>query len=186
MAAEKIVNPADLFKDADPAPEKPARPIPEAELTSDQRRIRQLEDQLAKVEGKKDVEGELVFPEENPENIIIHFLEDGFTANGRIWMRGDEVEFTPGSQAYEDTKDRNGKSWLDYRDDEFGQVDKFGKIMFRKGLWPGKTYRDGKFETLGSLDKDGTTVPFPSEAELTAAEQAERARKRAAPTFPKM
>ncbi len=185
MATQKIVNPADLFDDEAPGAQA-QRPVPEAELTPEQRRIRQLEDQLAKVEGKKDREGELVFPEENDENIVIHFLEDGFTALGVIWMRGQELEFTPGSQAYEDTKDRNGKSWLDYRNDEFGQVDKFGKIMFRSGLWPGKSYRDGKFETLGSLSKDGSFVPPPSEDELTAADNAARARKRAAPSFPKM
>src|SRR5436190_22180631 len=65
-------------------PQQPAdhRPVPEAELTPDQRRIRDLEDRLAKELGRKDPDLQLAAPAEPGAagNIIIHFLEDGFTA----------------------------------------------------------------------------------------------------------
>jgi hypothetical protein len=166
-------------------PGAPARPAPDSDLTADQLRIRELEDRLAKSEGQKDPEPQLVAADPgSDQNILIHFLEDGFTALGQVWMRGQELEFTPGSPAYNDTIDREGKSWLDYRDREFDQVDKWGKIMFRKGPWPGKSFKDATFVALKSLSGAGT-VPVPTEDELTAAEQRERSRRRAAPTFPK-
>lgn len=188
-----VVNPLD---DDEPEAEKPkaekktsSRPVPETQLTPDQLRIRDLEDQLAKAQGNKDVEPTYEEPA-NPgseENILIHFLEDGFTALGQVWFKGQEIEFTPGSQAYEDTKDRNGKTWLDLRNDEFAQVDRYGKIMFRSGPWPGKDYAAaaGSFAKLKALSGDGV-VAGPSEAELYKAAEMERARRRAAPTLPKL
>jgi hypothetical protein len=164
---------------------EPTRPASDTELTSDQLRIRELEHRLALSEGKKDVEGTLVAPEPGGENIVLHFLEDGLTALGQVWLRGQELEFTRGSQAYQDTQDRNGVSWLALVDDEFGQVSKWGRVMFRRGPWPGKTYRDGTYEVLGQVGGSGT-VPVPTAAELTAAEDAERGRRRAAPTFPRI
>ncbi len=183
-----LVNPLDKKPVGKSLAEALVPPKPEAELTADQKRIRELEDQLAQSQGKKELETVLE-PLANPgseENIIIHFLEDGFTALGQVFYRGMELEFEPGSQAYEDTKDRFGKSWLDMRNDEFEQVDRFGKIMFRVGLWPGqKGYKGGKFAALKSLGGDGR-VEAPSDGELTAAEEAERRRARIAPTIPKM
>lgn len=182
--------PAPDAGDADPwaslrKPAAPQRPAPDSELTADQLRIRDLEHRLAKSEGQKDPEPELVVADPaSDKNILIHFLEDGFTALGQVWMRGQELEFTPGSAAYRDTIDRDGKSWLDYRHHEFDQVDKWGKIMFRKGPWPGKSFKDAKFEPLKSLSGEGS-VPAPTEEELTTAEKRERSRRRAAPTFPK-
>lgn len=167
-------------------PSAPTRPIPDSELTAEQLRIRELEDRLAKSEGQKDPQPEMVMAEQgSKDNILIHILEDGFTALGQVWMRGQELEFTPGSPAYQDTIDRDGKSWLDYRNHEFDQVDKWGKIMFRNGPWPGKSFKDAKFEQLKSLSGNGT-VPAPTEEELAAAEERERSRRRAAPTFPRM
>lgn len=171
-------------------PPVPMRPVPESQLNPEQRRIRDLENQLALERGKKEPEIELAEPTRPGanENILIHFLEDGFTALGQIWRRGQELEFEPNSPAYQDTVDRFGWSWLELRLDEFQQVDRYGKVMFRVGPWPGKTYAEvaklATFEPLKSL-KEGTSPPqAPTEEELQAAERAELKRRRAAPRLP--
>lgn len=159
---------------ADPEPlAVPAEPV----LTAEQREIKNLRDQLAKMSGKKDVlptVDELSRPGDDG-NILIHFLEDGFSALGKVWYRGQELEFEVGSQAYKDTFNRNGVSWLDFRHDEFGQVDRFGKIMFRSGPWPGKTYAAGTYEPLKEIGGSGS-VKQPSAAEIEAAEKARKLR----------
>src|SRR4030095_14516894 len=119
------------------------------------------------------------------ENIIIHILEDGFTVLGKVFYRGDELEFIPGSQAYNDTKDRNGVSWLDVGlEDEYAQVDKWGKIMFRRGPWPGKGYAAGagRYAKMRGVSGDGH-VTGPSEEQLTALDEAARKARRLAPTI---
>lgn len=164
----------------------PMRPKPERELTPDQRRIRDLEDRLAKEMGGKDPDQELESPLPDGENILIHFLEDGFTALGRVWFRGQELEFTAGSGAYADTCDRYGRSWLELADREFDQVEKYGRVMFRRGPWPGKSYVDAAkvpFEKLRPLKGDGT-ITGPGPQELEAAARAEQRRGRAAPRLP--
>jgi hypothetical protein len=161
------------------------RPVPESELTPEQLRIRHLEDQLAREMGKKDPAVEYEPPTDSGENILIHFLEDGMTANGQVWYRGQELEFVPGSQTYRDTFDRNGNSWLDLRNNEFAQVDKYKKIMFRSGPWPGRSIVDaaGLIKPLKSLNGD-QAVPPPTTQELEAAAAAEAKRRRAAPRLP--
>jgi hypothetical protein len=160
----------------DLAPEK-------VEMTPEQEEIKYLKDQLAKMAGKKDVEPQvekLARPGDDG-NILIHFLEDGLTLLGKVWYRGEELEFEVGSQAYKDTFNRRGETWLDLRNDEFGQVDRWGKIMFRSGRWPGKTYADGTFEALRLEKGDGSVKP-PTATELAAAEKARQ--RRAAPRLP--
>lgn len=73
-------------------------------------------------------------------SILIHVLEDGFTAHGQVWYRGQELEYVVGEQAYEDTKGRNGASWLSW--DDQTQMRRWGREMFRRGPWPGSAYED--------------------------------------------
>lgn len=79
-------------------------------------------------------------PDPEPETIHIHILEDGLTAHGRVWYRGQELEYTVGSGLYKATQDRNGRSWLDL--DDRAQMQRFGRVMFRHGPWPGADYED--------------------------------------------
>lgn len=165
------------------------RPVPESELTPEQQRIRDLENQLAQERGRKDPEVEFDPPAKPgaADNILIHFLEDGITALGHIWRRGQELEFEPGSAAYRDTCDRFGRTWLELVDDEFGQVERWGKVMFRRGPWPGKDLRaaaTAQFERLKSLTNSDATVAGPTAAELEEAVKAEARRNRAAPRLP--
>lgn len=121
-----------------------SRPAPEAELSAEQKEIRDLRHQLAvansrKLENLPDDAVELI-PAVSADRIIIHFVRDGFTHAGRIWYRGQELAFDPGTQPYEDTKDRYGFSWLDL--DEMGQAASYGHVFWRKGPWPGKRFDD--------------------------------------------
>jgi hypothetical protein len=177
--------------DQEPAlPEQPADIVVElpasasdVELTPEQAEIQRLRDLLARETGRKDVDvpvSELTRPGDD-KNILIHVLEDGFTALGKVWYRGEELEFEPGGRAYKDTFNKRGQTWLDLRNDEFGQAERWGKIMFRNGPWPGKSYADGTYEVLRSIAETGH-VPPPSQAEIEAAEKARK--KRAAPHLP--
>jgi hypothetical protein len=156
---------------------------PDHELTPEQQEIKRLRDQLARETGRKDIDlpiAELTKPGDG-SNILVHILEDGFTALGKVWYRGDELEFEPQGRAYKDTFNKLGETWLELRHDEFGQAERWGKVMFRNGPWPGKSYADGTFETLRTEKGDGH-IPAPSLAEI---EKAEALRKRrAAPHLP--
>ena len=61
--------------------------------------------------------------------ILLHIVEDGFTAQGAVWMRGQELEFKKDTPEYRDTLDRNGKSWLDLLGDDAAQMEMFGKVL---------------------------------------------------------
>lgn len=73
---------------------------------------------------------------DDKEYITIHFLEDGHTALGHVWYRGQELTFEVGSEAHKTTFDRNGNSWLDLADDPREQVKRFGGQKFARGPWP--------------------------------------------------
>lgn len=78
------------------------------------------------------------------EQLLIHILEDGFTANGRVWYRGQELEYVVGEEEYNDTLDIKGQSWLSLSPAD--QMRRYGRIMFGIGPWPG-----GEFENLQAL-----------------------------------
>lgn len=127
-----------------PAPSKKPtvkRPIPESKLTPKQKEIRDLQDALAAKKAREIIDAGEVFedPEDSEEVVLIHFLEDGFTAQGRVWFRGQEVRFLKNGQAWLDTFDRTGDSWLENCiDDEGEQYARWGRVMFRRGPWRGK------------------------------------------------
>ena len=132
--------------------------VPVEQLNEDQKRIRELEDQLARkntriFENSED-QYEIL---EGEETILIHFVEDGLTALGRVWYTGQELEFAIGGKAYEQTKNRFGVSWVEQSEND--QIEKRGKVYFRRGAWPGKQYDN------------------------SAASAAERKRRRAAPVL---
>lgn len=83
--------------------------------------------------------------EETDQTILLHFLEDGFSAFAVVWYRGQELEIVKGSRSYKATLDRNGQSWLDLVDNEYEQVKRFGKVMFRKGPWFGDPSPDPEY-----------------------------------------
>lgn len=166
-----------------PAPARRLQSVPtnESSLTPEQRRIRDLENKLALEMGKKDPTQEYEVADANGDVIVVHFVADGFTALGHVWFRGQELEFTVGSSAYNDTCDRNGWSWLSLRDDPSTQESRYGEVKFRSGEWKGLSYQDGA--TKGRFERLAGVNP-PTAVELSAADVAERKRKRAAPRLP--
>jgi hypothetical protein len=154
-----------------PEPEFSISGKPEAELTEEEREIRDLEDQVAKREAKiLESAGPKYADAPKGDSLLIHFLEDGFTFSGLLWFRGQEVEFEIGGKAYEQQKDRNGNSWLDLVDDIDGQYSKYGKQMFARGPWRGKAW--GDFSHITDPEE---------RAEAEKAAKIEQQRNRAAP-----
>jgi hypothetical protein len=65
---------------------------------------------------------------------LIHVVEDGLTAFGQVWSRGNQIHL---SQSHiSQTLDRNGNSWLALVDDEGAQTARWGKVMIRRGPFP--------------------------------------------------
>lgn len=157
-----------------PMPE-PSDPVykPAAELTDEERQIRDLEDRLAQRRAKEAEERGVTYADqEEGETLLIHFLTDGFTFGGQSWYRGQEVEFVIGSEAYEQTKDRNGKTWLDLVDDIDAQYKRWGTQVIARGPWRGRQWDD--FSHLSDPDEVKAAQ---------AAAEAERRRSRRAPVI---
>jgi len=79
---------------------------------------------------------------EGDEVITFHVKEDGLTFNGKVWYRGEEGEFVVGSEAYNQTLDRNGNSWTDIIGDEQAQYRKWGQRFLAPGPWTGLSYEE--------------------------------------------
>lgn len=155
-----------------------AKPVPEPEpaaevfvpyekLSPAQKKIRDLRDAVARRDAEIAERQPVAYDSaESADSVMIHILEDGFTACGQVWYRGQEIRFVRGGEAYEQTRNRLGASWLDL--DESAQWNRWGKKMFGLGPWPGKQWGD----TSGVTD----------EAEIAAIKQAaaREARRRAA------
>jgi hypothetical protein len=157
------------------------RPKPEADLTPEEKQRRQQEHAAAIAAGQKDPPLRYV-PSQDPRKVLIHIVEDGFTWAGQVWMRGQELEIGPDHPRWADAQ-----RWINMSD--FEQMDRYGKIRFRKGPWPGRrSYADGagSFEPVILGQGEGAQkYQGPSVKELLEADQRERARGRAvpAPTF---
>lgn len=89
------------------------------------------------------------------ESVLIHIRKDGFTANGRVWYQGQELEFTVGEQNWRDTLDRHGKSWL--TQSESDQIRRYGEVMFGHGPWPGETWTNSR--AASAEQQRGRTAP---------------------------
>lgn len=66
----------------------------------------------------------------------IHFVEDGLTALGRMFYRGEELTITEGTKEWEQTLNKHGESWVLLKSDYVAQIKKWGKEMFKPGPWP--------------------------------------------------
>lgn len=90
------------------------------------------------------------------KTILFHVAEDGFTAAGQVWVRGQELEYVVGSPEYQDTLDKDGNSWLDLVGDDAAQMQRWGKVMLRPGPWPGATFED---EAAAAAEKKRARKP---------------------------
>ena len=110
------------------------------------------------------------------ESVVIHFLIDGFSAFGNVWMRGQEIEVWPGHPRW-----REAQSWILL--DVPGQYRRFGRQVFGQGPWPwdrSYTAGVGHFQYLKTVSGEGV-VSQPTEEELARADEAEKRRGRRVP-----
>lgn len=153
---EALAAPMPKFED-----DEPDVPAPPKELTEEQKLIKELEDQLAKRNATiLESAPQQYVQAKSGDTILIHFLEDGFTALGTTWYRGQELEFEVGGQAYEQTKDRFGKTWLDLAGDVQAQYDRWGKQYMGIGKFiprPNEKFED---EVAKADARRGRAVPL--------------------------
>lgn len=99
------------------------------------------EDAKAVEQGKAQAEADKVASDSQPsatsdEVHVIHVVEDGFTALGKVWYRGEEIRVAEGSDEWRQITDTKGKTFYDLADDEAEQIARYGKVLFRSGPWP--------------------------------------------------
>lgn len=89
------------------------------------------------------------------DTVLVHFLADGVSAFGFIWLAGQEVEVQRDSEEFRSTLDRDGKSWLDQT--EAQQKKAWGCARWGKGASPVKNsllhYKENT--DIGGLTKIG-------------------------------
>lgn len=159
------------------------RPKPASELTPEELRERERMHAEAVRRGKENPVMAFA-PGRAPaaaQTTIVHFVADGFTAFGNVWVRGQEVELWPGHPRWEEAQ-----LWINM--DTAEQLRRWQKEYFRPGPWPGeRSYLAGRgrFEQLKSLSGDEGGVSEPSDEELRAADEAERRRGRRVPNPPR-
>jgi len=78
-----------------------------------------------------------------PENVVtINFVEDGLTALGWSWYRGETLSIEKGTDEWDRTLFENADgdqvSWMELDEDE--QVERWGDRFFREGKWSGKGF----------------------------------------------
>lgn len=147
-----------------------AQPLPtEAELTPQQQELRDLRDQMAQRQAQIAEQSSAQYEEvqDGQDSILIHILQDGFTINGLVTYRGQEFEFPVGGQAYQQTLNRHGKSWLDLTEEE--QEDRWTEARFGHGKWPFK-----KLARLTLADLPEGSTPADLEAVKRAAARNDR------------
>ena len=112
------------------------------------------------------------------DTILIHFLVDGFYAFGNVWMRGQELELDKSGNRWEE----EGRFWMEL--DTYGQQERYGKVCFAPGPWPGKqsyTEAAGSYQRLKPLSEGGAPVAGPTPEQLAQADAAEQRRGRGVP-----
>jgi hypothetical protein len=140
-------------------------------LTPEQEEIRDLEDQVARKLSAEEENAPVEFAAATGENtVLIHVVNDGFMAQGVTWYRGQEIEFDVEGEAYQQTLNKHGESWLDLRDDIDGQYDKYGTQYFAAGPWRGRKWGD---TSLATNDEERKALELAAKAEMK--------RRRAAP-----
>jgi hypothetical protein len=155
------------------------RPRPAGELTAEELAERERRHAAALAETAR---FEAAQPDYQPTEgaaVLIHFIEDGLTAFGQVWYRGQELEIGPEHPRWEEAR-----GWITLT--RYQQVDRWGRQFFEHGPWPGRrsyTEEQGSFERLTGTDHQGNavTIQGPGEEALRAADAAEARRNRGVP-----
>jgi hypothetical protein len=70
------------------------------------------------------------------QKIRVHFVEDGFSWAGKVWLRGDELELGPQHPRWEDAL-----RWIRLSKQE--QFQRYGRVFFDYGPFPGRVLAPG-------------------------------------------
>jgi hypothetical protein len=156
-----------------------ARPKPQAELTPAERAQRERQHAEAVAAAARFDRSQQSYVPTEGEAVLIHFIADGLTAFGQVWYRGQELEIGPGHPRWIEAR-----QWITLT--RWQQIERWGEQKFDFGPWPGRrSYAEaqGSFEQITVTDPQGNPVTFngPTQAELQAADDAERRRGRAVP-----
>jgi hypothetical protein len=90
-------------------------------LAREQARLANIEANSPEREVRSDPQGD----------VTVHFVEDGFTALGKVWEKGKTLTLARGSDDWNETLDKKGRSWTEESADE--QLDRRGKVYFLPG-----------------------------------------------------
>jgi hypothetical protein len=154
-----------------------ARPLPAGQLSPEQRAERDRQHTEAVGLAARFEHAPQNYQQYEPkpgESVIIHFVEDGLTAFGKVWYRGEEIEIGPDHPRWAEAKD-----WVLLS--KFQQYDRYGKQYFDQGPWPGQRgFGNTPFEQLSTMDKKNKFAG-PTPEELARAEQDRLRRGRAVP-----
>jgi hypothetical protein len=123
---ERLERALALLEAKDEVPEKTA-----AEKDAEHRRAIEISRNLTSGADKYEDPSEY----EEGEILEIHFLDDGITSNGRVWEKGQTVQYVIGGRAYNETKDRNGRTWLEHLSHN-EQLQRWGRIRVGFGPYP--------------------------------------------------
>lgn len=161
-----------------PATGETPRPKPAAELTAEELAAREQQHQAALAAAAQFEQQQPAYRPTEGEAVLIHFVADGLTVFGQVWYRGQELEIGPDHPRWSEAV-----NWITL--DRFAQIERWGEQKFDFGPWPGRrsyTEAAGSFEQL-VVGSGSSAVAYagPSEAELAAADDAERRRGRAVP-----
>jgi len=152
------------------------RPKPAAELTAEERAERERQHAAAiSAAAAFERAPEQIVPTQG-EAVLIHFTEDGLTAFGRVWYRGQELAIGPDHPRWPEAV-----GWIMM--DKAAQFGRWGRQYFEHGPWPfQRSYVDpaARYEDLAAVGGQGK-VPGPSEEELRRADEAEARRNRGVP-----
>lgn len=119
---------------------------PAPQKTADQLRIEELENLLAERNAENISNAPEIIEQVKRGDVIheLHVVEDGFNQFGKVWLRGQNMLLT--QKNYEDTKDRNGESWVDtLLNDPHAQYARWGRVFVAPGLFtprPGEVFAD--------------------------------------------
>jgi len=159
-----------------PQVQPPERPKPAAELSDEERAERERQHAAAVAAAAQfERAPEQIVPTQG-EAVLIHFTEDGLTAFGRVWYRGQELAIGPDHPRWPEAV-----GWIMM--DKAAQFGRWGRQYFEHGPWPfQRSYVDpaARYEDLAAVGGQGK-VPGPSEEELRRADEAEARRNRGVP-----
>lgn len=120
-----------------------------AELLAEQEaKEREAERQRALAAEARPIKADAVDGDPTAEGALtVHFVEDGLTLLGKVWLRGEELTINPGTPQWEEVH-----SVLSL--DEYEQEARWNRRYFREGPWRGKRWDEIDDELLTDAERE--------------------------------